>query len=568
MAVNFVNIYMPAYVELAPTVVADTRERLETHFKSLRPDLATEPNTVLGDLVLTPQAYQIAAIEEGMERFMSDLDLGNVANNVIYNCDFVEQYLKNFGAEQLDAIKSSGVLRLVFSEDKDYVLDRGVQFQVGQNYYSIYLPCDGPFLIKRVGTSVEPGENGVVLKDSGTDGGYFADVPVVSNYAVEAQIEQGTPGLISVQIPELGSIAALTILTEGFETLSLASLAKRTRSTIYSASMNTRNGAVRYINTVCPFVESCYAIRNGDSEMLRNYHANAYGVSTGCLDMYARSSSFAFEEVQSVRLYLSEDGEYFGGDGTDGEGHFDYVGQPYYVTSITHPSVNARNIEHEITSRTNMGALEAYTQSEKLYIKVKNIKNSEGNSIFEYETDETGRIYTTFTVTYRTDPLLPYISSALSDSDNTPINTSVLVKGFTPVIIRKFNVNYVKNPGVIPDLELAKERIKGYFDALGAPNAYSDAEIARMMQESGVKYVPRVDVNAYVQWAVGDKITDFSGNLTDVPKNYIITSTSGLRPKFPGVNGASAGDMYACSIRTVRYYTMEDAISFTEVKEM
>jgi hypothetical protein len=31
-----------------------------------------------------------------MERFMSDLDLEQVASGVVYNCDFISKYIQNF----------------------------------------------------------------------------------------------------------------------------------------------------------------------------------------------------------------------------------------------------------------------------------------------------------------------------------------------------------------------------------------------------------------------------------------------------------------------------------------
>ena len=570
MALNFITTYMPSMLELTQEEVLDVRQRLEIYARESFPDIETEPNSVLGDLLLTPQAYQIAAIEKGMNRFMSDLDLGNIANNIVYNCDFVEQYMKNFAVGSIaDAVKISGVLRLVFNTNKQYILDRGTLFKTGDIYLSIYLPNKGPYTINKVGEAVISGTNGTTLIDSGSPNSYFADVPVIAAVVPEgdvAPIVKGASMSISTIIPELGSIAALYDFTTATETISTSALAKRARETMYSASLNTRMGAIRFVNSMCPFVESVFAIKNGDREMLRDYRGNAQSVSSGCMDLYVRSKSFPFVEEQTVRLDLSEDTEYF-------EGEWDYVGQPYYIESITNQDIDADTIEADILSYNTkgLGALAAYTEYEKFRIRIKNKFRDEAHleSYYLYEVDENGKRYANFLIKYRTDPMLHAISATINNSDYTPINSNIMPKGFIPIIIRKFNIQYVKKDGVTPDLDTAKEEIKSYLDYLGAPNAYSDAEIARIMGEAGVKYVIKIDVNAYVQWSLGNKTYDYDSNIVDTKNDTNITSSAALRISYPSDRVAiTADDMYACSIRTVRYYCMDDAISFTAVREM
>lgn len=558
---------MPSTLELTQEEVLDTRQRLEIYSKESFPDIETEPNSVLGDLLLTPQAYQIAAIEKGLDRFMSDLDLGNVANNIVYNCDFVEQYIKNFAVGSIeDTIKVSGVVRLVFNTNKQYILDRGTLFKLNGSVLHIYLPSNGPFVINKVGNPTPSGTNGTTLIDSGSVDSYFADVPVVASIASNSIITAGTQGSISVAIPELGSIAALHDFTRSEESVSMSTLAKRTRETMYSASLNTRMGAIKFVKTMCPFVESVFAIKNGDREMLRDYRNNAQSASSGCMDLYIRSKPFSFTEKQTVKLYLSEDTEYF-------EGDWNYVGQPYYIESITNQDIDADTIDADILSYNSkgLGALAAYTEYEKFKIKIKNrFRDAEHtSSYYVYNIDESGKRYANFTVTYRTDPMFRPIAATVNNEDYTPINSSIMVRGFIPIIIRKFNIVYVKKDGVTPDLETAKSDIKSYFDYLGAPDAYSDAEIAKIMDEAGVKYVSKIDVNAYVQWSIGNKIYNYNSDVIDTKTNTSITSSSALRIKYPTDNVAiTQDDMYACSIRTVRYYCLDNAISFTAVREM
>ena len=568
MATDFISTYVPAYVELTPEELADCRDRLVVLFRTMFPDIDTAPNTVTGDLLITPQTYQIAALEKGVDRVLSDLDLGKVAAGEVYNCEFVSNYLRNFAVANEYELRSSGVIRLVFTQDKQYVLDGSRQFRIGENIFSLYLPNKGAFVIYPVGVTAADGTNGTTLIDSGDDT-YFADVPVVGHAGLDVDIVAGTTVEISGNIiEELAAANTLINFNKGVDANSLQELANRARTTMYSASLNTRTGAIRYVEANCPFVDSVYAIRSGDPEMLRG--RNNIGVAEGCMDVYARSKSYAFEEEQVVRLTLNKEKDAF-------EGQFFYTGQPYYIDSITQPSLNAstyKNIEHTITAvnEAGLGALGAYTGSEKLYISVPNQKIA-GETIFTTHVDSvTGDTYADFVVNYHTDPLLPSIAATLSNPDHTPVNVSIQARGFIPVIIKKFNVRYVRKDGVIPDLETAEKEIRSYMDGLGAPDAYADSEISRIMGEAGVKYMSGIDVYATVQWSLGDKITPVGQTSIDsavaTKKNTNITTSQGLRVKYPGNGNISASSMYACSVRNTRYYMLDTAVSFTEVKEM
>ena len=292
--IDFITTYMPAYAELEPDSVRDTRERLERYIRVSFPDLDINPNTVVGDLIITPQAFTVSAIESGMDRFMSDLNLGNVADGIIFNCDFVEKYLGNFAAYRTRNMQASGVLRLEFNANEDYYLDRRIRFSLDNEIFSMYLPYPGEFHICQVGKTREQNENGVTLKDTGS-GTYFADIPVVGNTG-DVEITADTKGLISTdEFPTLMSIHSLDDFNPGTDTVTLPELAKRTRDTIYAASLNTRQSAIRYVYELCPFVEGAYAIKNGDREMIRDYR-NPYGSKGGYVRDRAMDERYDYAE--------------------------------------------------------------------------------------------------------------------------------------------------------------------------------------------------------------------------------------------------------------------------------
>jgi hypothetical protein len=347
--------------------------------------------------------------------------------------------------------------------------------------------------------------------------------------------------------------------------------------------MNTRNSAARYVEVLCPFTEGVSAIKNGDRELLRDYQ-NDTGIASGYVDLYVRSKSYDFTEEQTLKLYYNQAKDCF-------EGDFPYTGQIYHFESVTNTGTpEVADLPHVIisTNSKGLGALAAYTQYEKLRIVVKNAVldgfagSSAMNSKYEVFTDEGGD-YALFTARYQTDPMLQTIAQTVTNPDNEAVNTSVLVRGFIPVIIDNFEVVYVKKPGVVPTLTEAEQDIKAYIATLSYDNAYSDAEIARIMEYAGVKYVKGVDVTARVQWSVADVISKYNGGqvlisdndyartYTSIPEQTArvdIASSAGLRVMYPPASAnITANDMFACSIRNIRYYLMVGAVKFREVVE-
>lgn len=577
---DFIQTYMPSQLELTPAEVNDTRTRLEAFVRTSFPQLDLSPGTVMGDLIITPQAFTLTAVETGVERFMSDLDLGNVAEGIIFNCDFVEKYLHNFAADPTESLQGSGVVRLVFAENQTYILDRSVRFQFGNSVYTMYLPFATAMTIYPVGSQLPTGQNGVVLRDTGS-ATFFADIPVVCEVGT-AEVAIGTGGLINTVITELGAITALTRLSAGSATITLPQLAKRTRTTIYAASMNTRNSAVRYAYTMCPFIDGAYAIKSGDPEMLRSFYTSATN-PPACLDMYVRSAGYEFTEQQTLTLVRQEvsPGVWVW------EGDWDYTGTPYYIESVRHVSVpDVANIPHVVTSTPDLTTVlrgsRSYTKHERLHIQV------EDSARYAYTPTMVGSevVRTSqFTITYRTDPMLRVIADTIESSDNLPINVSTLVRGFIPVIIEKFEVEYVRKQGVLPLLDEAKDSILTYLGNIGYPDAYSDAKIADIMNSAGARYVKSVNVNARVQWSVADLLVNdgevmpmrltrnplidaVQPSLPATPEAEVIINTSAdLRVNYPGPM-TQQSTLFACSIRNLRYYVMDSAISFKEVKEV
>lgn len=582
---NFIETYVPDYAELDQETLYSTRERLVNFMRIKFADIDLVPNTVVGDLIVTPQTYTAAALEVGLTRLLSDLNLANLAEDKIYDCNTARTWISNFiSTDQLN-LKPSGVVRLTFSKNKTQVLNRSTQFTFNdRDKFTMYLPNLGDFTIYKVGASVPADTNGAVLIDTGSET-YYCDIPVVGETGalvniltdvtstgevvyhdeVAREIDAGSTCTLTSTLDSLETAAALIDFDPGYKSFTIPKMAQYTRQAMYAASLNTRTGAIRFTELLCPFTESVYAVCSGDKEMLRTYH-NPYGVSTGCMDLYVRSKGYEFTEEQTVHLVLNAERTYF-------EGDWSYVGQPYHIESITHTAVaDVLNIPNVIITSTNnmgLGALAAYTEYENLHIAIPALTDENGDFIYPTNVDSNGQVYAEFTITYQTDPAYRAIAQTINQADNRAVNTSVLVRGFIPIIIDKFEIVYVREPGVLPTLEATLDQIKHYIGQLGAPDVFSEAEIARIMRDAGVKYTKGINVEARVQWSVANKIVNYAGDIVDVPQTPSIISSEGLRIQYPApAVQLTANDMFACSTRNVRYYLMENSVTFKEVKDI
>ena len=124
--------YMPDIDSLSAEELAEVRDRLKTYLVS-KPEFADidmRANSVVGDLILSPLAHIIASLEVAMNRVLSDVDLGNVSQGTIYNCDFVKQYLNNFGEGQVYEYPSTGIVQLSFSDPATKFLDYGTKLSL------------------------------------------------------------------------------------------------------------------------------------------------------------------------------------------------------------------------------------------------------------------------------------------------------------------------------------------------------------------------------------------------------------------------------------------------------
>lgn len=554
---NFSEEYNTELSTLKSEDVLNTRERIQGSMAEIDASIDTSPGTVVGDLAVTPMAFVNTAIDTNITEFMSDLLLENPSKGIVYSCNVVNAYLDNLTSSMLN-LMSTGVIAMAFSESATYELQRGTTFNIGDATFEIYYPYAGNFIIGAVGSPIPPDTNGVELIDMGT-GIFLAYIPIIG--VTSKVIAAGTSVSIVSSIPEITSVVLVTDVKATETSLSIPDRVEMARRSRYSASMTTRIGAINYIKQYCPNIESVYASVSGDTTMIREF-LDPFAMRQGFIDVYIRTGTYDFSMTQTIRMLYNKDDDTFSSD-------FNYVGQPYYIDAVT---VGTKRLDYSVTATydNQQSILAAYTEKERLSITVKNSYSPNGKSVIPTNLDATDKnTYALITVVYRTDYFLPSIAQSIMNRNNTPVNTSIQVRGFIPVIIRKFNVRYIKKNGAIPDLQAAVEEIKLYIAALNDTNTYSDAAIGEIMLNAGARYLQEIDVDAYVQWSVADKVQNVGNNSIDVlTKEPIIRSTADLRLSIPAQGAIlDINRPFACSTKTVKYYLLDNALSFTELQE-
>lgn len=573
---NFIDIYWPDPDELTSAQIAAARARLAAEVLRFDPEIDTRPNTPFGDLHLNNLARLLAADEVGHARFMSDLDLENVANGIIWNCDFVRAYLKNFAVVDQATLQSSGVVRLTFNADQAYTVDRRARYQFGGDTFSLRLPYPGPLELYPVGTTPPSNTNCRVLTQV-DESAWAVDVAVVGT--MTTQVESGAAGATDYPIAELTAIVAQYDFESGLPPSGLPELARMARETHYAASLTARGPAARYLKKNFPDLRVVSPVMTGDAEMVRDV-ANPLGVGAGYVDAHIQSSGHAGADSHYLTLrYYPEEGHYIG--------ELDLVNPPQRILSMVSAAeagvplglgTAAVDIYSASTNPADAPlAQAAYTVYEKLWVAVAMPRDTAGEPRLTNTLDADGNETHRFLVTYEADPMLPVVTDDILSPSVRPQGVNVLVRGLVPVVIDDLLITYTRAPGVTMKLDAAKANILAYLRALGYPEVYSDSRVGDEMFYAGASDLVSVTCAAHVQWSVASKFlkvpaTDPRGGLAAADAVSVtaaaitISSSKGLIPSYQDPHLGTASQTY-CSVgpRNVGYIIADDALRFSEI---
>lgn len=288
--------YLPTPDQVTQSRVLSLRDRLETFINSWLPQLDTRPNSVFGDIILTPDAICLAPVEEALRRLQSDLNFGNLEQGLVYNRSFVTKFLENFGVSAADSVSASGIIRLTFNADKTYVIDSNTVFTFGAGQFKINPDEGSPVTIFPVSSS----EGKRLLTKTGS-GEFVVHLPVTGTSGIT--VEDGAIAGHSLTHAELVSVIAAGDFDPGKPPESLPELVKKARSVFASANLTSRSGTVSFVNHNWPQMIGVSAVLTGDRELLRDGN-NILGISEGVIDIYLRSKiRYVFGDLSATLTY-------------------------------------------------------------------------------------------------------------------------------------------------------------------------------------------------------------------------------------------------------------------------
>lgn len=581
--------YIPTYEEVPEEAYQAFRKKAVDWFLAGQPDLDTRPDAVFGDLFLNPGVRFLAALEIAAARLRSDMDTEAIASgsSEIYDCAWVERYLKGFGVYPRDGVKASGVVRFVFCCDATFTLDRGLRLQFGKDKETIFelrLPEEGPAHILPVGATPRLGRNDFVLRQLAVD--LFAtDIPVIGAMPSTTVVD-GTVAMLDRVITDLGSVTAVADFYNGYEDLSLKALARKTQQTIHSASMSHRGAARNFILQEFPAARAASPIVAGDYEMMRDT-INPLGFHTGAMDVCVKSQQYAYKDSQIIRLdYYLEQGAVSVDRFIGKLGLLNPAITIETITAVERPAIALLNgteasaiIFSKSTDPVNYPMLSAaYSEREELWAAIAMPRDPDnGDRLLTPLSDDSGE-YALFEVTYRIDPLLLPISQFMNASDNRPWGLQNHIRGFVPIVISSLEVYYSKKPGVNLTLNTARDEIYEYFYGLGHPSRFSEGPIADAMLYAGADS-SRIELTGKVEFSPAGRIlkpgaADPTSDLAAALANSVlaptltITGPGSLRPTWKDPNIGEADQTLAViGYRNVSYFLNKENIVFIQENE-
>lgn len=491
MEVNLTEDYLPEQPE--DSKIREVYSRLQIWQQRVDPDLDTRPGSVYSDHFLMPAAKLLAALEEGIDLFTEDLDLENLAEGNITNCDFAARYLKNFGVTDTTGLQSSGLVRFVRSVDEGIELDRGLTLKYNNATYLIRTFGNDPIRILPVGSARETNNDYVLTQTSPTR--YYADLPVESYDLTE--VPNGSTLTLSKKLDFSGVYAVGDFYTTEFNG-SIPALAKKTRTTFHAATMGTKAGAVHTIKREFPDLLSVSPVIQGQPELTRAY-ANQFGVALPCCDIYVKSPFYGSSFKQVVRLDY-KNGTFFG--------KVEFSSIPLSVIQVNPTDEDDVPLPYTLYTRTKNSETyprlsSAFSDKADYWIEI-----TPPEEEIELATDENGVSYQYFEVVYYTEPMVSVVSRWLNSEDNKPIGVDFNVRAFDPFVFDSLDLRIRRNRGTRIDEEPLKKEISDYMLSLSYPDVYTDAAIGDALFNVGVSQLKAIDCNATLRVSPATKYID------------------------------------------------------------
>jgi hypothetical protein len=601
MNLSYTTEYYPNLDELSQQQLDSARAFVVQKLREKFVDVDLSPGTVTGDQVVAPLSEFIAAADLAFSRFMSDLDLGNVAEGIIYSCPFVEGFLGNFSVYDDSNLQSIGIVRLTFSADAIVSFSRNVTFRFGDaaEFKIRFSSEHGEFFEVLPSTSAATTEDDKVVLVQTSTTTWAVDVPVTGT--MPDSVTAGTAGTINKVFPTLAGVVAVTDFIRGATPTSLPELARMARRIYHSMSANSRYGIRSTVYHHWPETAMVSPIMPNDLEMQRGAAGTALGLPDTAVDVYFRSSRDLQTHTQTVLLRYTSTALHNGTtNNVRFRGRLPLLHSPSKIISVKPVGMTDPNTVSNVTiysrpTGTNIPyGLHFGTRYEEFYADITPVLSG-GVPIIPLSAVYNGATvdyyYAAFDIEYEADPLFKAVAAHLESPDQAAAGVSTVVHSGPLVDIDTMTIYYHRRPGVKMLLNPALEKIVEYAKKAGYPELFTPAVIHDIMKIAGATMVASISVsgnieatpsNRWFAYDAGFSIptsinSDWYRNSYDSRPPALAAATSvdsvaDMSPEFVsidmipnGANTTSRGLTSVMTKRTVRYRIEPTGINFVEL---
>lgn len=508
--------YAPALEDIPQAEFYAEWELLTASTRAAFPDLDTRPGTPFADLFLIPAAKQRAAMRTAAERMLSDLDLANIQEGIVYNCDFVEAYLNSLGVGAERVVPATGVLLLQFSSEGPFELkssalfgDTQVALQVSGTYSSGVITFgtaqENDFQLFRMGQTVWAAE--VPVHGTITPPATGQPVPLAEGVALG--VDSTVPGLVA-------AVTAIPI-DPGYPKTTLRERARMVPKVFPGLNTNTPAGLSSWVMSVFPSTQAVSPVVDGDVEMRRQNPDNIFGLVDGKTDLYIRGSSIV---SRTLTIPITRSGASSWNAPLD-------AGSPILKVTAVRLQDTQEPVEiFTVTSASSQPDVlptpaAGFTGLEQLTLHF-NKTVPTANQVFE----EGANPYAYFEVDVLLDPHVVQVEEKLKRRDFSPVLGNILVRPFIPVFLNKVRVFYRRQGGKEIRKAEAREEIVNYLMSAAYPDAVELGGIAEIAMFYGARGVNRVEYD----WSASltpSSATQYGGTSTSIPDDW----AAGIGPR-------------------------------------
>ena len=514
-AKDFFGVYLPANADIPPANIAEKRTEAAAWFTAAHPTVNNAPGTVFGDLFVSTSATDHAAFEVALERIAGDMDLANIRSGGAFNCDFASAFVSNFESEGGSTTPARGLIRLVFSADADVVLPGDIQFQIRSVTFTPDLAYDTAISIRKVGSSITPGTNEFALKQLSPTR-YVAVIPLHGDSGTVVTTDDAVT-VLRYTITGLVETAVERDFSTGASTRTLSQRAQAAQQTYSTSSGNTRAGVTATLSRLFPEISLISTVMPWDRDSLRDGAVLFAG--TASVDVFVKSNSYASQETQVI-TFVKGAGNYLVAELITK--HPILYLEQFVATDTTTWVAGDPSCDTYIQSTSDNAPLATCAGTE--YQRVFAVLSLGGIDDLVSDTVVGDVPGYSITVTYRTEPMLRYISDFLNSDTNRQIGVDVLVRPFIPIVLSTFAIQYRARTGIRVNGDQALSETYTYLTGCGGPDSFSFARICEIMTYAQALDVGGVETNASARFSAGtyvlpkgaaNPVSDYATMLTE-----------------------------------------------------